>query len=150
IAGKPEWGRFRFGHTNPDQSNSGLMALVVMAYDLNRKDVLTLDDVRRVEFLEQAAAFKRGLAGRSNSTGTLMKDMVTKGPSVFDSVLVYENLTIDYLKAARGRWGDLHVAYPPCNLWSDNPYCILDVPWSSPAQRQAAEAFLRFLQSEPI
>jgi hypothetical protein len=34
-------------------------------------------------------------------------------------------------------------------MWSDNPYYILDVPWSSPAQRQAAEAFLRFLMSAP-
>ena len=79
-----------------------------------------------------------------------MKDMVGKGPTAFDAVLIYENLAIDYLKAAQGRWGDLHVAYPRRNIFNDNPYYILDVPWSSPEQRRAAEAFLTFLLSAPM
>src|SRR5262245_54723918 len=29
IAGRPEWGLFKFGHTHPAQSNSGLMTLVL-------------------------------------------------------------------------------------------------------------------------
>jgi len=56
---------------------------------------------------------------------------------------------IDYLKNAEGRWGTLHVAYPYQNLWNDNPYYILDAPWVSKEQRQAAETFLTFLLSEP-
>jgi ABC-type sulfate transport system substrate-binding protein len=76
--------------------------------------------------------------------------MVRRGPSAYDAVFVYENLAIDNFKAAKGRWGNLRVVYPPHNLWSDHPYYILDVPWSSPAQRKAAEAFLRFLMSEPL
>ena len=31
IAAKPEWGFFKFGHTNPNESNSGLMTLVLAA-----------------------------------------------------------------------------------------------------------------------
>src|SRR6185436_471639 len=37
IAGKPEWGLFKVGHTHPNQSNSGLMTLVLMAYDYHAK-----------------------------------------------------------------------------------------------------------------
>ena len=37
IAGKPEWGLFKFGHTHPDQSNSGLLTLVLMAYEFAGK-----------------------------------------------------------------------------------------------------------------
>jgi ABC-type sulfate transport system substrate-binding protein len=33
-------------------------------------------------------------------------------------------------------------------MWNENPYYILDVPWSSEAQRSAARAFLQFLMSE--
>ena len=33
IAGQPEWGLFKFGHTDPNKSNSGLQALVLMAYE---------------------------------------------------------------------------------------------------------------------
>jgi Ca-activated chloride channel family protein len=151
IAGRPDWGRFKFAHTNPEKSNSGLMSLVLLAYDLSDKDRgLTSSDLARPEFRARLAAIERGLAGSSGSTGTLMKDMVGKGPSAYDALLVYENVVIDYLKAARGRWGDLRVSYPRRNLWSENPYYVLDVPWSSKEQRQAASALLRFLMSEPV
>jgi ABC-type sulfate transport system substrate-binding protein len=79
----------------------------------------------------------------------MMTDMVLRGPSQYDCLLVYESVVIDRLKAAEGRWGGLHVVYPKYNLWNENPYYILDVPWSDAAHRQAAEAFLEFLMSEP-
>jgi ABC-type sulfate transport system substrate-binding protein len=79
-----------------------------------------------------------------------MQDMVLKGPSTYDGVFVYESVAIDYLKNAEGRWGTLRVVYPAENMWSDNPYYVLDVPWSSPRQRDAAGAFLDFLMSEPV
>ncbi len=151
IAGRPEWGRFKFGQTNPEESNSGLMSLVLLAYDASDKDRgLTVADLARPEFRARLGIIERGLAGTSHSTGTLMKDMVGKGPSAFDALLVYENVVIDYLKAARGRWGELKVSYPRRNLWSENPYYILDVPWSSKEQRDAASTLLRFLMSEPV
>ena len=37
IAAKPEWGFFKFGHTNPNESNSGLMTLVLAAYGYSHK-----------------------------------------------------------------------------------------------------------------
>jgi serine/threonine protein kinase len=150
IGGRPEWGQFRFGHANPTQSNSGLMTLLLMACELNGGKPVTPADLTQPDFQARLGIIERGLAGMSNSTGNLMKDMVTRGPSAFDAVFVYESLAIDYLKAARGRWGDLHVTYPTRNLWSENPYYILDVPWSSNQQRKAAETFLTFLLDEPM
>ncbi len=38
IADQPDWGRFKFGHTDPNQSNSGLMALLLMAYEFFKKE----------------------------------------------------------------------------------------------------------------
>jgi ABC-type sulfate transport system substrate-binding protein len=35
-------------------------------------------------------------------------------------------------------------------MWNDNPYYILDVPWSSKDQRKAAEAFLQYLMSDAV
>jgi ABC-type glycerol-3-phosphate transport system substrate-binding protein len=79
-----------------------------------------------------------------------MREMILRGPSQYDGLMVYENLVIDYLDAAREHWGDLQVAYPVPNLWNEHPYYILNVPWSTPAQRVAARQFLDFLTSEPI
>jgi ABC-type sulfate transport system substrate-binding protein len=94
--------------------------------------------------------FERGVSGLSNSTGNMMREMVLKGPSSYDALIVYESVAIDYLKNAEGRWGQLHVVYPEFNAWNDNPYYIIDAPWSSKSQRKAAETFLQFLLSEPI
>jgi hypothetical protein len=151
IAQKPEWGLFKFGHTHPNQSNSGLMTLVLMAHDFHKKSRgLSLKDILNPEFQAWMNGIETAATGMSNSTGNMMRDMVLRGPSSFDALCVYESVVIDYLKSAEGRWGELRVAYPRQNMWNDNPYCILDATWSSPAQRKAAGVFLDFLLTEPI
>jgi serine/threonine-protein kinase len=155
IAGQSDWGRFNFGHTHPDRSNSGLLTLVLIAYEYSKKDRnLQKSDVARPAFQEWLVAFEKGVArpgGQlTSSTGTLMREMVLRGPSQYDCTFIYENLAIDYFEAARDRWGELHVDYPEPNMWNEHPYYILDVPWSDARQRAAAAAFLAFLMSEPI
>ena len=155
IAAHPDWGRFKFGHTDPEHSNSGLFTLVLMAYEsLGREYDLTHEEVARPEFRDWVRRFEKGIVRPegvlTHSTGDLMAQMVNRGPSQYDCVLVYENLAIDNLDAARDRWGRLVVEYPEPNMWNDHPYYLLDVPWSDARQRAAAEAFRRFLMSEPI
>lgn len=152
IANRPEWGLFKFGHTNPNKSNSGLVTLVGMAYDFHRKDRgLTLADVLKPDFQAWLGATESAATGIANdSTGTMMREMVLKGPSAYDCLYVYESVAIDYLKHAEGRWGALTITYPTRNVWNDNPFYVLDVPWSSPAQRQACARFLAFLLTEPV
>jgi ABC-type Fe3+ transport system substrate-binding protein len=151
IAGKPDWGLFKLGHSNPGQSNSGLMTLVLMAYDYHNKTRdLTLKDILDPGFAEWMQGIERGVSGLSNSTGNMMREMVLKGPSAYDALIVYESVAIDYLKNAEGRWGELRIVYPQRNLWSENPYYILDTPWSTKEQREAAAKFLDYLLTEPI
>jgi ABC-type glycerol-3-phosphate transport system substrate-binding protein len=151
IAQKPEWGLFKLGHTHPNESNSGLMTIVLAAYSYQKKSKdLELKDVVDVGFQNWLQTFEHGVSGLSNSTGNMMREMVLKGPSSYDALIVYENVAIDYLKNAEGRWGQLRVVYPEYNAWNDNPYYIIDAPWSSKDQRKAAETFLQFLLSEPI
>ena len=155
IANRADWGRFKFGHTDPDASNSGLLTLILMAYEFFEKEHdLTRTDVARSKFQDWLGRFERGVArpggSLTHSTGTLMREMVLRGPSEYDSLVIYENLAIGYLDAARDRWGQLVVDYPEPNIWNENPYYILDVPWSDESQRAAAAEFLKFLMSEPI
>ena len=151
IAQKPDWGLFKFGHTHPNESNSGLMTIVLAAYAYQKKTKdLQLKDVVDVGFQNWMQGMERAVSGLSNSTGNMMKEMVLKGPSSYDALLVYESVAIDYLKNAEGRWGQLRIIYPEYNAWNDNPYYVIDAPWSSKEQRKAAETFLAFLLSEPI
>lgn len=151
IGSQPQWGLFKFGHTHPNQSNSGLMTLVLEAYDFHGKSAgLTLGDVTSAEFQTWAGGLWRGVSGLSNSTGNMMKEMVQRGPSTYDALFLYESTAIDFVKSAEGRWGKLRVVYPERNAWNDNPFYVLNVPWSSPAQRKACERFLAFLLTPPV
>src|SRR5271165_747953 len=81
IAQKPEWGLFKFGHTHPNESNSGLMTIVLAAYAYQKKAKdLELKDVVDVGFQNWLQSFERGVSGLSNSTGNMMREMVLKGP----------------------------------------------------------------------
>ena len=136
IANKPDWGFFKFGHTHPADSNSGLMTLVLMAYEYQKKQTgLAVADIADPGFQKFMVQIQNGLSKPggtlSNSTGNMMKEMVRFGPSYYDVVCVYENVAWTDLKNAQGKWGsDLRVIYPETNSWNDNPYFILDVPWS--------------------
>jgi serine/threonine-protein kinase len=158
IAGKPEWGLFKLGHTDPNKSNSGLQALVLMAYEfVGKQRGLTVGEIAEDRFQGWLRGFERGVtrhgSSLSNSTGTLMEEMVLRGPPQYDCLVVYENLAIDYMQAATERWGargEFHVVYPDPNIWNEHPYYILDVPWNDDRRRKAAADFLKFLMSEPI
>ncbi|HEV3040220.1 MAG TPA: substrate-binding domain-containing protein [Candidatus Angelobacter sp.] len=151
IAGKPEWGLFKFGHASPAQSNSGLMTIVLAAYAFqNKTKNLALQDVLNVEFQNWLEKLERATTGMSNSTGNMMKEMVLKGPSSYDALFAYESVAIDYLKNAEGRWGQLRIVYPEYNAWNENPYYVLNVPWSTADQQKAANVFLNFLLTDPI
>ncbi len=150
IAGKPNWGLFKFGYTQPNKSNSGLMTLILMAYDSQGKTTrLKVEEIMDPDLQARVGLFARGAAALSNSTGNLMREMVLKGPSFCDALMVYESVVIDYLKNAEDRWDELRVVYPPFNVWNDNPYYVLGTDWCTEEHRRAAEAFLAFLMSEP-
>src|SRR5262249_48825723 len=110
---------------------------------------LAAADVVDANFQTQLGTIEKAVT-LSDSTGTMMKEMVLKGPSAYDCVFAYESVAIDYVKSAAGRWGELHIVYPHLNMWNDNPYYIIDAPWTSADQRKAAEAFLDFLMSEKV
>jgi ABC-type Fe3+ transport system substrate-binding protein len=151
IANQPDWGLFKFGHTIPSDSNSGLMTLVLIAYDHAKKTKgLALADIVNPGFQQELGTIEKAASVTSSSTGTIMREMVLKGPSAYDSLFVYESVVIDYLRSAQGRWGELRVVYPRTNIWNDNPYYIIDADWSTADQKKAAEVFLNFLMSEPV
>jgi hypothetical protein len=154
IAGKPDWGFFKFSHTHPNQSNSGLVSLVLAGNDFHGSPApLGGRQITDARFQAWLTSLERNLVGAASglipSTGTLMTAMVQRGWSTYDCVLVYESTAVDRLRQANGRWGALRVVYPKYNLWSDHPYYVLNAPWCSPEQKRAAAAFLRFLLAEP-
>jgi len=150
IGGKSEWGFVKLGHTNPTKSNSGLQALLLMAFEFyGKRSGIEVADLLKPDFQAFVKDIERGVTKFETSTGTFMTDMIRFGPSKYDIAVVYESVAIGQLENAQGRWGDLHIYYPSVTLWSDHPAGIIAADWVTEAQRKAARTFLGFLRSRP-
>ncbi len=148
--GHPDWGFFKFGHTNPLKSNSGFMTTILLAYEFHGKtNGLTTSDIQNQAFQAWFQSIESAITDFGDSTGSYMRDIIAYGPSKYDMVAVYESVAIEQAENAVGRYGELHIYYPPNTLMSDHPYCILDAEWVDESETEAAKQFLDFLLSKP-
>ena len=129
-------------------------ALALMGYGFyDRQNGLTVPDVTAGPFQDFVHQIEQGRQRQdfaASSTGTFIQNMIRQGPSLYDVAIVYEALAITSIPRAQGRWEPLRVVYPNINMWSDNPLCLMDGEWVSPAQRQAAGVLGTYLMSQPI
>lgn len=150
AGGKPDWGFVKLGHTNPTRSNSGLQALILVAYEFQKKrSGLEVKDVLDEQFQTFLKEFEKGVPKFGDSTGSFMEEMVLYGPSKYDVVVTYENLAIQHIPNAQGRWGNLRVFYPPQTMWSSHPVALLKGDWVSADQRAAAQKLIAYLRDKP-
>lgn len=150
AGGEVSWGLAKFGQTSPKQSNSGLQALVLMAYAFAQKtDNLTPDDITQETFAPWLDAFECSVQQFGANTGDYTANMIRVGPSQYDFVITYENLAAEYAPIAKQRRSaGLHIYYPPTTLINDNPYAILSAPWIDSDQQAAARTLRDFLLSD--
>ncbi|MBZ4421782.1 extracellular solute-binding protein [Myxococcus sp. RHSTA-1-4] len=149
--GHPEWGRFKLGHTDPERSNSGLLSVLAEAYaGAGRTRGLSAADLESPETLDLLTRMEGTVVHDGESTGALADTMLERGPGFLSAAVLYENLVIEsYAKPPRAPF-PLVAVYPvEGTFWSDHPYTTLEAEWVGPEEREAAEAFRRFLVSRP-
>jgi Ca-activated chloride channel homolog len=146
--GRPEFGRFKLGHTNPDFSTSGLSAVVAEYLAATGKsEGLTVADVRSPRVRERVRAIERSIVHYGDTTLFFADQLAERGPSYASAVALEEVTVLDFNlnRAPNGR--RLAAIYPKeGTFYSDNPLFVLDAPWVSPEQREAAEAFVAHLR----
>jgi Ca-activated chloride channel family protein len=151
--GYPEWGTFKFGHTHPNFSNSGIISVIAEAYaGAEKQRDLTLEDLRDPELKAFMTDVESSVIHYGESTGFFARRMFERGPSYLSAAVMYENLVA--AQEAKRLSGES--AQPPVvaiypregTFWSNHPYIILNAPWVSEAQREAAEIFEDFLLAE--
>lgn len=138
------------GHTSPTTSNSGLQTLILLADAFHQGGgELTAQTVGDPAFAQWLREFEVGVPRVAESTAPLMSEMITRGPSQYDAVIVYENLALEQLRNAQ-RWGKLRILYPPTTILSDHPLAIVGAPGISAEQQRAAATFRDFLLSSEM
>ncbi len=152
IGGRPDWGVVKFGQTRPDQSNSGLLSITLLAYAFyNEQRGLTVGQIRSPDFLKYFSDIEGAVTQFGRSSGTYLEnEVILKGPAAYDITTTYENLVLTLEKGAIQRQNQpLQPFYPGLNIVSDHPFAILQGNWVKPEEQLAAKAFRDFLLAVP-
>jgi Ca-activated chloride channel family protein len=152
--GYPEWGSFKFGHTHPNYSNSGLVSVVAEAYAAtNKQRGLTAADLQDAKVQTFMSQVESSIIHYGTSTGFFADRMFKGGPSYLSAAVMYENLVAAQEDARlKGTSSQLSVVaiYPKeGTFWSDHPYAILNAPWVTAEQKEGAKDFETFLLDKP-
>lgn len=145
--GHPEWGRFSWGHTDPEISTTALSTLIAELYAATgKREVLTVADVQS----EQATAFIRQL-GRSikhygYNTLIFSENMKKFGMSYISAFPMEEITLIDFNKFNPPPTSLVAIYPAEGTFWHDNPFIIMAS--ASADEQAAAERFNEFLLSE--
>jgi len=145
--GKPNFGRFKYVHTNPDSSTSGAEAVTGSYYSVvGKKEGLTNADVAKAA--PRVKDLERSVVHYGDST-LFIEDQLCKGGLAYASAVAMEETTVIDFNRRRCSNTKLVSLYPrEGSFFSDSPYIVLNADWVTPADRQAAAAFQKFLAGE--
>ncbi len=149
--GHPEWGPFRFGHTSPESSNSGLISILAEVYAATgKKNGLGLADVEQEKTAQFVSGIEQSVVHYGSSTGFFGKKMFSNGPQYLSAAVMYENMVIESYGTAYSLPFPVVAIYPKeGTFWSDHPVAIVDRPWVTPEKREAAKIYIDYLLAKP-
>ena len=88
--GHPEWGKFLWGHTHPEYSNSGIMTIVALAYaGANKTRDLSPADLRQTNLISFMSSEERSVIHYGESTGFMANTMFLHGPAYLSAAAPY-------------------------------------------------------------
>lgn len=148
--GFPQWGKFKFGHTHPNYSNSGLISLFAEVYAATGKVAgLSRADVEKPETAQYLHAIEQAVVHYGRSTGFFGEKMMENGPGYLSAAVLYENMVIQAYDKQDLPFPIVAVYPKEGTFWSDHPVGIVERDWVSPEHRAAAEQYIQFLLDKP-
>ncbi len=148
--GKPTFGRFKLGHTNPDFSTSGLSFVAAQYYTAaGKREGLTVEDVERPEIRAKVVAIERSIVHYGDSGSFFSEQLAERGPGFASAVAMEETTLIEFNEQRKPGEMRLAAIYPHEGTYmTDNPFMVLDAPWTTAAHRTAAKELGRWLEEE--
>lgn len=147
--GYPQWGQFKFGHTHPQYSNSGLISVIAEAYAANKKTAnLTREDVQNPRTADFIRGVEHSVVHYGSSTGFFGRKMFAAGPQYLSAAVLYESMVIESY--------DQNLQFPVVAIypkegtfWSDHPIGVVNREWVTPAHKEAADIYIKYLLARP-
>jgi len=148
--GYPQWGTFKFGHTHPQFSNSGLISLFAEVYAASGKTAgLTQADVQKPHTAEFLSGIEKSVVHYGSSTGFFGRQMFSTGPQYLSAAVLYENMVIESYSQNNLPFPVVAIYPKEGTFWSDHPVGIVDRDWVTAERREAAKIYIQFLLQKP-
>lgn len=148
--GYPQWGRFKFGHTHPQFSNSGLISLFAEVYAGSGKTAgLTLADVNKPHTADFLSGIEKSVVHYGSSTGFFGRQMFSTGPQFLSAAVLYENMVTESYSQSNLPFPVVAIYPKEGTFWSDHPIGIVEREWVTPEHREAAKAYIQYLLQRP-
>jgi Ca-activated chloride channel family protein len=143
-----QFGPFKYVHTNPDFSTSGVEAVADSYYAFaGKREGLTAADVARVA--PSVKKVESSIVHYGDNTLFIADQLKKHGQGYASAVAMEEATLLDFNRTQAGGAPKLVALYPAEGTFvSDNPFQILNGSWVSADQRKAAEEFQKFLAKE--
>lgn len=143
--GKPDWGTFKVGMTDPATSTAGLLALTAVA-DADNNGEITVAERESLRPLHQA------LTVRAETTDVILGEITKRDAEGEAQVLSYLSafpaLERDLLTLNETNPNVPFTAVYPTDgsADADHPYLVLNAPWATKDKQQVATAFRDFIR----
>jgi Ca-activated chloride channel family protein len=148
--GFPQWGRFKFGHTHPQFSNSGLISLFAEIYAASGKTAgLTVADVSKPHTADFLSGIEKSVVHYGSSTGFFGRQMFSTGPQYLSAAVLYENMVIESYSQNNLPFPVVAIYPKEGTFWSDHPIGVVEREWVSPEHREAAKTYIQYLLQRP-
>ena len=146
----PQWGKFKFGHTHPEFSNSGLISLFAEAYAASGKTAgLKLADLDKPQTKQLITGVEQSVVHYGSSTGFFGRKMFANGPEYLSAAVLYESMVVE-------SYAENNLAFPIVAIypkegtfWSDHPVGVVERDWVTQEQREAAKIYIQYLLARP-
>jgi Ca-activated chloride channel family protein len=142
--GHPEWGRFSWGHTDPEISTSALSTLLAEFYAaVGKQKGLTVADVQDARSQQFIRDLGRGIKHYGYNTLVFSDNMRKFGTSYISAFPMEEQTLIDFNKNQAPPVSLIAIYPKEGTFWHDDPFIVMAS--ASSVEQQAAEQFFNFL-----
>ena len=147
--GHPEWGKFKYAHTNPDVSSTGLSIVTAEFYAAAGKTQnLTEADVSDPKVQQYIQNIENSIVHYSPTTTVFAND-IKQGGINFISAVALEEETVISLNQTGNLKDPLVAIYPKeGTFYHDNPFIIPNAAWVTTDQRNAASVWKDYLLTD--
>lgn len=148
--GRREFEPFRFVHTNPYSSTTGVAATVAeYSFAAGKQSDLQIADITSKNTRTRVRAIERAVAHSGDATNYIVEQLAQHRRGYASAVLLGEDALLAFNRNPEYHGEKLVAIYPKeGTFFGEHPFYVLNAPWVTPEKKRAAREFGRYLTAK--